>query len=68
MAGMITRLRGALGIGGGKAEADVSYDPVQEEDAPEQGRNAKNAVREYPGFPGKFSAGDSDGPGPAGGP
>jgi hypothetical protein len=68
MAGMMARLRAALGIGGGKAEADVSYDPVQDEGAPGQGRSAKNAAPEYPGFTGGYSAGDSDRPGPAGAP
>jgi hypothetical protein len=68
MAGMMARLRAALGIGGGKAEADVSYDPAQDEEAPGRGRSGKHAAPEYPGFPGGYSPGDSDRPGPAGGP
>ena len=68
VAGLMARLRAAVGKGGGKSEADVSYDPVQDEDAPGRGRSAENAAPEYPGFTGSYSEGDSDRPGPAGAP
>ena len=33
MAGWMSRLLAAIGIGGNKAEADVSYDPALDEEA-----------------------------------
>jgi hypothetical protein len=33
MAGMMSRILAAIGIGGNKAEADVSYDPALDENA-----------------------------------
>jgi hypothetical protein len=33
MAGLMSRILGAIGLGGNKAEADVSYDPALDEDA-----------------------------------
>jgi hypothetical protein len=64
MATWVDRILAAIGLGGRKAESDVSYDPAQEGPRQDKGTADQAMRQQYIGQPGK-DAGDT---GPAAAP
>lgn len=61
MNGWMDRFLAAIGLGGRKAEADVSYDPAQRGPRREPGASGEAISQQYVGRPGE----DADETGPA---
>ncbi len=62
MAKWTDRLLAALGVGGRKTEADVSFDPAQQVPRRDDTATGEAAAPQFPGLPGPDATGDEDRP------
>jgi hypothetical protein len=62
MAEWMDRLKAALGVGGRKTEADVSFDPAQQGPRRDDTTTGEAPAPQFPGLPGPDATGDEDKP------
>jgi hypothetical protein len=65
MSGWMDRILAALGLGGRKPEADVSYDPAQRDRTSGRAPSSGSPDKQFPGLPESEPEGDDEARGAA---